>query len=46
MRWKRTLQTVDVHCAGEIGRVITGGMLGIPGETMASRLEYLNTVDD
>ena len=20
MRWTRTLQTVDVHCAGEIGR--------------------------
>lgn len=46
MRWKRTLQTIDVHCAGEIGRVITGGMPGIPGETMAARLDYLNTVDD
>ncbi|MEM8497665.1 MAG: proline racemase family protein [Pseudomonadota bacterium] len=46
MRWKRSLQTVDVHCAGEIGRVITGGMLGIPGDTMAAKLEHLNTVDD
>ena len=26
MRWSRTVQTVDVHCAGEIGRVITGGV--------------------
>ena len=46
MRWKRSLQTVDVHCAGEIGRVITGGMLGIPGDTMAAKLAYLNTEND
>jgi proline racemase len=46
MRWSRTLQTVDVHCAGEIGRVITGGVLNIPGATMAEKLRHLNTVDD
>ncbi len=46
MRWERTLQTVDVHCAGEIGRVITGGVLNIPGATMAEKLHHLNTVDD
>ncbi|CCV09640.1 Proline racemase [Mesorhizobium metallidurans STM 2683] len=46
MRWKRTLQTVDVHCAGEIGRVITGGTLDIPGATMAAKLNHINTVDD
>lgn len=46
MRWKRTLQTVDVHCAGEIGRVITGGVLDIPGDTMAAKLAYINEVDD
>ncbi|MGS4919282.1 MULTISPECIES: proline racemase family protein [Mameliella] len=46
MRWTRTLQTVDVHCAGEIGRVITGGVLNMPGSTMAEKLLYLNTVDD
>jgi proline racemase len=46
MRWTRTLQTVDVHCAGEIGRVITGGVLNIPGATMADKLHHLNTVDD
>ncbi len=31
MRWIRTLQTVDAHCAGEIGRVITGGVVNVPG---------------
>ena len=46
MRWTRTLQTVDVHCAGEIGRVITGGVLNVPGSTMAEKLLQLNTVDD
>jgi proline racemase len=46
MHWTRTLQTVDVHCAGEIGRVITGGVLNIPGAKMADKLHHLNTVDD
>nr|WP_321254297.1 proline racemase family protein [uncultured Ruegeria sp.] len=46
MRWKRTIQSVDVHCAGEIGRVITGGVLDIPGDTMAAKLAHINEVDD
>ena len=46
MRWSRTLQTVDVHCAGEIGRVIISGVLDIPGATMADKLDHLNKVDD
>jgi proline racemase len=46
MWWTRTLQTVDVHCAGEIGRVVTAGVLNIPGATIADKLMHLNTVDD
>ena len=46
MRFSRTIQTVDVHCEGEIGRVITGGVLNIPGATMVEKLHHLNTVDD
>jgi proline racemase len=46
MRWTRTLQLTDVHCAGEIGRVVTGGVLDIPGATMADKLVHINTVDD
>ena len=45
MRWSRTIQTVDVHCEGEIGRVITGGVLNVPGASMAEKLHHLNTVD-
>ncbi len=46
MRWSRTLQLVDLHCEGEIGRVVTGGVLNIPGLTMAAKLNHLNTTDD
>lgn len=46
MRWSRTLQTVDVHCEGEIGKVITAGVLDLPGKTMAEKMDHLNKVDD
>ena len=46
MRWSRTLQLVDVHCGGEIGRVLMSGMIDIPGATMAEKLEYVNEVND
>jgi len=46
MHWSRTLQLVDVHCEGEIGRVITSGVLDIPGATMVDKLAHINTVDD
>jgi proline racemase len=46
MHWKRTLQLVDVHCEGEIGRVITSGVLDIPGVSIADKLAHINNVDD
>jgi proline racemase len=46
MHWKKTLQLVDVHCEGEIGKVITGGVIGIPGDTMLEKMNYINEVDD
>lgn len=46
MHWKRTLQLIDVHCEGEIGRVITSGVLDVPGQSMADKLAYINNVDD
>lgn len=46
MRWKKTLQIVDVHCEGEIGKVITGGVLGVPGATMLDKMNHINEVDD
>ncbi|RQR35468.1 proline racemase [Burkholderia sp. Bp9143] len=46
MRWKKSLQLVGVHCEGEIGKVITGGVVDIPGETMLDKMNYINEVDD
>jgi proline racemase len=46
MRWKRTIQLLDVHCEGEIGKVAIGGVPKIPGNTIAEQMNYLNTVDD
>lgn len=46
MRWKKTLQVVDVHCEGEIGKVITSTTLDVPGATMLDKLVHINTVDD
>lgn len=46
MRWKKTLQMADVHCEGEIGKVITGSVLNIPGKTMLEKMNYINEVDD
>lgn len=46
MRWKKTLQIADVHCEGEIGKVITSGVLDIPGKTMLDKMNYINEVDD
>ncbi|NNH28886.1 proline racemase family protein [Rhizobium sp. SEMIA 4085] len=43
MRWKRTIQLLDVHCEGEIGKVAIGGLPKIPGETVAAQLHWLNT---
>lgn len=46
MRWKQTLQLAEVHCEGEIGKVITGGVIGVPGATMLDKMNYINEVDD
>ncbi|MGF0537509.1 proline racemase family protein [Agrobacterium sp. ES01] len=43
MRWKRTIQLLDVHCEGEIGKVAIGGVPKIPGATVAAQLHWLNT---
>lgn len=42
MRWKRTLQLLDVHAEGEIGKVAIGGVPKIPGDTIAEQLHWTN----
>jgi proline racemase len=46
MRWSRTVTVVDAHAEGEIGRVITGGVVAVPGRTMLDKMRHLNTADD
>ncbi|WJH42090.1 4-hydroxyproline epimerase [Aliirhizobium terrae] len=43
MRWKRTIQLLDVHAEGEIGRVAIGGVPKIPGDTVADQLAWMNS---
>jgi proline racemase len=45
MTWTPILNTVDVHCAGEVGRVIVDAV-EIPGNTLAEKLTHINEVDD
>jgi proline racemase len=46
MRWSRTVAMIEAHAEGEVGRVVAGGVLDVPGATMLDKLRYLNEVDD
>lgn len=41
MRLSRMISAVDLHACGEPGRVITGGVLDVPGRTMFEKKTYL-----
>jgi proline racemase len=40
MRLKNMITAIDVHACGEPGRVITGGVLDVPGESMFEKRLY------
>jgi proline racemase len=46
MNWNRSVHLLQVHCEGEIGKVIVGGAPEIPGATILDKMNYINTVDD
>lgn len=46
MRFDKMITAVDAHAAGEPGRVIVGGVVGIPGETMLEKQKYLESQRD
>lgn len=46
MKWIKKISVLGVHAEGEIGRVITGGVLNIPGKTMMDKMNYINSEDD
>ena len=46
MRWSQTLQLLNVHAEGEIGRIVTGGQPTIPGSTLIEKFKFLNSGND
>ncbi|AHG49378.1 proline racemase (plasmid) [Rhizobium leguminosarum bv. trifolii CB782] len=46
MNWDRSLDLLQVHCQGEIGKVIVSGAPEIPGATMLDKMNHINSVDD
>ena len=46
MRFSSMITAVDAHACGEPGRVITGGVLDVPGRTMFEKKVYLETHAD
>lgn len=46
MRWSRTITMVEAHAEGEVGRVVAGGVLDLPGESMLDKMNFLNNEDD
>jgi proline racemase len=46
MRWKRTITVADVHAEGEPGRVVVGGVMPPPGDTILEQMHYMRDHDD
>jgi proline racemase len=46
MRFSSMITAVDAHACGEPGRVITGGVLDVPGATMFEKKTYLEQHSD
>ncbi|KAK2616868.1 hypothetical protein QQS21_000246 [Conoideocrella luteorostrata] len=46
MRFARRITVVGCHAEGEVGDVITGGVLDVPGKTMFEKLRYFETKQD
>ncbi len=46
MRWERTLTVVGAHAEGEMGKVVTGGVIDVPGETMFDKKRHLEREGD
>ena len=46
MRWNRNVTVIGAHAEGEVGRVITGGVLDVPGDTILEKMQFLQAHDD
>lgn len=43
---KRTLSVISAHAAGELGEVVVGGLLDVPGATMFDKMVHFKTKAD
>jgi len=43
MRWQKMLHLIDVHCEGEVGKIVTSGFPKIPGNTVLDKINWVNT---
>ena len=46
MRWSKAVTVIGAHAEGEVGRVLTGGVLDVPGKTTLEKMQYLQTNDE
>lgn len=46
MRWNKTFTMVGCHAEGEVGNVVTGGLVDVPGATMFEKMLYLEEHGD
>ena len=46
MKITNMIHAVDLHACGEPGRVIVGGVLDIPGDSMFEKMQYLSQKED
>jgi proline racemase len=44
--FERSIELIQVHCQGEIGKVLVDGAPEIPGATMLEKMHHINNVDD
>jgi proline racemase len=46
MRWSRTLTVADMHCEGTPARIVVGGVLPPPGDTVQQQMVHMRDHDD
>jgi proline racemase len=46
MRWQRVLTVVGVHAEGEYAKVVTGGVVDVPGRSMFDKMRHLRDHGD
>lgn len=46
MRWKKTITMIEAHAEGEVGRIVTGGIIDVPGRSLLDKMNHINQVDD